>query len=164
MKMKCKSAIAMVLVLVQLLTSAEADFRAKRLDISKIDPDLIPTLEEYGEVNATKYETAGEWDELLSVVQDFEDDEEYGRISQDVIPFSNDSSVNVWYPPLETMIYKGTENTDDVSAVYIRVIHEILSNMTFYGGDKVVENVFDVFGNRNLIFEPRITYGIKCCS
>jgi len=146
MKMKCKSAIAMVLVLVQLLTSAEADFRAKRLDISKIDPDLIPTLEEYGEVNATKYETAGGWNELLRVVQDFEDDEEYERISQDVIPFSNDSSVNVWYPPLETMIYKGTENTDDVSAVYIRVIHEILSNMTFYGGDKVVENVFDVFG------------------
>jgi hypothetical protein len=52
----------------------------------------------------------------------------------------------VWSPPLETIYYKGPGLTEDVTAVYATVIYEVLSNLTYYGGDKVVENVLDVFG------------------
>jgi len=114
----------------------------------QIDPSLVGVLDEYGPVNASRGESVQDWDDILQALNDYQQEADVDAIYAEAVPFYGNDSVVLWEPPIETMLYKGTNDTDDVMAVYVRVIHEILSNMTLYGGDVVLENLLDVYGQK----------------
>jgi len=134
--------LMMMLIVATQLASAE-------VNLDNIDPALLATLDG-AKINMSESETTQGWVDLLTSLKEFDDGVLYGTISEEVIPtLQFNESVEVWSPPLETIYYKGPGLTEDVTSVYATVIYEVLSNMTYYGADKVLENVLDVFGMKD---------------
>ena len=129
------------------IAMAVAAMASAEVNLDDIDPALLETLHG-SKINMSSSETTEGWVSLLGALKEFEDGEMYGTISEEVIP-SFDDDVEVWEPPLETIYYKGPGETEDVTSVYATVIYENLANMTYYGGDKVLENILDVFGMKD---------------
>mmetsp|Transcript_15454 Transcript_15454/g.39372 ORF Transcript_15454/g.39372 Transcript_15454/m.39372 type:complete len:719 (-) Transcript_15454:2549-4705(-) len=110
------------------------------------DPALKAIWNEYRNPNFTNGEVPQGWDELLEAVKHFNDDENWGLINKETIPFYDNDSVVVWEPPLGTLQYNTNGETDEPLTVYVYVLHEMLSNLTFYGGDKVINNLLEIYG------------------
>lgn len=135
-----------ILLLAAAVTLAGAANASKQALIDEIEPNLLGVLGEYGPINASRGESLEEWDDLLAALDNWNTNAGIFPDVNETIPFYGNDSVPVWYPPPETFIWKGNNDTDDVSAVYGRVIHDILANMTFYGADEVLTNYLDIFG------------------
>jgi hypothetical protein len=138
--------MTMYTLMMMLIVAMTIQVASAEVNLDDIDPALLATLGG-AQINMSSSETTQGWIDLLTSLKEFDDGELYGTISEEVIPSSQfNESVEVWSPPLETIYYKGPGLTEDVTSVYATVIYEVLSNLTYYGGDKVVENVLDVFG------------------
>ena len=82
---------------------------------------------------------------IQEALRKFEEYQRYDFIDNSAIPFYDNSSVVVWRPPLETLEWKGTDGKTDMNALFTSVLYEILSNMTFYGADKLVADVLEIY-------------------
>jgi hypothetical protein len=143
-----RGVMAMLMAMAMLcLVNASA---AEELVVSE---DLRGVWEENGKPNVTAYETQEGWDQLLTAVRDFEEAKQQGFVNPQAIMYSNEPNVTIWKPDLETLYYKGWNEgqTDDLTALFGTVLHEILSNMTFYGADVLVDDILRMYGLEKVV-------------
>merc|ERR1712176_937410 len=118
-----------------------------------VSEELRGVWEESGKPNISAYETQEGWDRLLRAVRDFDEAKKEGFVNPAALGFSDDPSIKLWKPDLETLYYKGWDKaqTDDLTALFGTVIHEILSNMTLYGGDVLLTDILQLYGLEDVL-------------
>ena len=109
------------------------------LKVEVLNNGLEETWASNGKPNATTDDSISGLVDLLKAQKKFEDNTKNGFINQDVL-------TDGWKPSLEAYA-----TSDDLVYVFGSMLHEILSNMTFYGADFLLTDVLEIFQLDNVV-------------
>mmetsp|Transcript_15454 Transcript_15454/g.39373 ORF Transcript_15454/g.39373 Transcript_15454/m.39373 type:complete len:708 (-) Transcript_15454:130-2253(-) len=108
---------------------------------------LSPGAAELVNETSAEVEAPPEYEELNAAFKQLENEEDWGLIRRDAIPYFANDSIRVWQPALDTLYFNMSNRAaNEPTTVLVLAFHELLSNLTFYGADKLIANMMDIVG------------------
>jgi len=98
-------------------------------------------MQNLANATTTTEATARDMENLQQAQDKLESEASMDLIDVSALPYYGNASVEVWMPPLESYLL----GEDDLTTVFGAVLHEILSNMTFYGADVLLEDILQIY-------------------